>query len=167
VATERLSRRSDGRLLYRLRHRWRDGTTHMLFEPSELIERLAVLVPPPRSHTVRYHGILAPAATCRDQVLPRPSTDSDNDGRHAGNDELKAAPSKRRLSWSKLLARVFAVDVLNCPRCGATMRLMATIHAPEAVRKILGCLGLASRPPPIRRPATLLAPEDQDWIEPA
>ncbi len=33
VATERLSRMEDGRLLYRLKHRWRDGTTHVVFEP--------------------------------------------------------------------------------------------------------------------------------------
>ncbi len=49
VATERLSRLADGRLLYRLKHRWRDGTTHVLFEPLELVEKLAALVPPPRS----------------------------------------------------------------------------------------------------------------------
>jgi hypothetical protein len=116
---------------------------------------------------VRYHGILAPAASCPDQVLPRPSTDSDQDAHRPGGGDAEGAPRERRLSWSKLLARVFSVDVLSCPRCGATMRLMATIHAPESVRKILGSLGFASRPPPISGPATLLAPEDQDWIEPA
>ena len=47
-ATERLSLLADGRLLYRLKHRWRDGTTHVIFEPLELIEKLAPLVPPPR-----------------------------------------------------------------------------------------------------------------------
>lgn len=45
VATERLSRMEDGRLLYRLKHRWRDGTTHVVFEPQELVEKLAALVP--------------------------------------------------------------------------------------------------------------------------
>ena len=29
------------RLLYRLKRRWRDGTTHVIFEPLELIEKLA------------------------------------------------------------------------------------------------------------------------------
>ena len=53
VATERLSRREDGRLLYRLKHRWRDGTTHVVFEPQELVEKLAALVPPRRIHLVR------------------------------------------------------------------------------------------------------------------
>jgi hypothetical protein len=33
VATERLSRLSGGKLLYRLKRRWRDGTTHLIFEP--------------------------------------------------------------------------------------------------------------------------------------
>ena len=28
--------------------RWRDGTTHVIYEPLELLERLAALVPPPR-----------------------------------------------------------------------------------------------------------------------
>ena len=32
LATDRLSNREDGRLVYRLRHRWRDGTTHILYE---------------------------------------------------------------------------------------------------------------------------------------
>jgi hypothetical protein len=41
VATDRLTRLEDGRLLYELRHRWRDGTTHVAFEPLELIEKLA------------------------------------------------------------------------------------------------------------------------------
>ena len=47
VTTERLSLLPDRRLLYRLRHRWRHGTTHVVFEPLELVEKLAALVPPP------------------------------------------------------------------------------------------------------------------------
>jgi hypothetical protein len=61
VASERLSRLEDGRLLYRLKHRWRDGTTHIVFEPQELVEKLAALVPPPRFHLVRYHGLCSAA----------------------------------------------------------------------------------------------------------
>ena len=36
-----------------------DGTTHVVFEPLELLEELAALVPPPRFHLVRYHGSAA------------------------------------------------------------------------------------------------------------
>ena len=57
VATERLSRQPDGQLAIRLKKRWRDGTTCVLFSPQELMEKLAALVPPPRFHLVRYHGV--------------------------------------------------------------------------------------------------------------
>jgi hypothetical protein len=47
------------------------------------------------------------------------------------------------------MQRVFAVDVLICPRCASRMRILAQIHPPDTTRAILDCLGLASRPPPI------------------
>src|SRR5437867_13177460 len=43
VAIERLSLLPDGRLLYRLKRRWRNGTTHVIFEPLELIEKFPAL----------------------------------------------------------------------------------------------------------------------------
>jgi hypothetical protein len=54
-----------------------------------------------------------------------------------------------------MIRRVFAVDVLECPRCGGRMRILAAIQTPEAIRAILDHLGLPSRAPPItpaRRP---------------
>jgi hypothetical protein len=53
-----------------LKHRWRDGTNHIVFEPRELVERLAALVPPPRFHMARYHGVLGPCASLRQRVVP-------------------------------------------------------------------------------------------------
>ena len=53
VRLERLSLLPDGRLLYRLKRRWRNGTTHVIFEPLELVEKLAALVPRPRFNLVR------------------------------------------------------------------------------------------------------------------
>ncbi len=41
VATERLSLLADGHVLYRLKHPWRDGSTHVQFEPLELVEKVA------------------------------------------------------------------------------------------------------------------------------
>jgi hypothetical protein len=73
LATERLSLLPDGRLLYRLKRRWRDGTTHVIYEPLELMERLAALVPPPRFNVTRYYGVLAPAAACASTSVRIPS----------------------------------------------------------------------------------------------
>jgi hypothetical protein len=53
------------------------------------------------------------------------------------------------MPWAELLQRVFEVDALRCPRCGTQMRLLAAIEDPEVARKILGCLGLPARGPPL------------------
>ena len=47
-AAERLSLTPDGRVLHKLRRAWRDGTTHVVFEPLVFLERLAALVPADR-----------------------------------------------------------------------------------------------------------------------
>jgi hypothetical protein len=163
VATERLSVLPDGRLLYRFKRRWRDGTTHMIFEPLELVEKLAALVPPPRFHLIRYHGVLAPSAAFRAMVVPEPKTDAApfHPGCPAGDQALAAKTGNakgndkcrpRNYAWAELLKRVFSIDVLECPRCGGRMRVISAIHPPDAIRKILDCLGLPSRPPPISAP---------------
>jgi len=49
---------------------WADGTTQIVFDPRELIEKLAALVPRPMANHVRYHGYLAPAAPWRAEIVP-------------------------------------------------------------------------------------------------
>jgi hypothetical protein len=145
IATGRLSISKSGRVVYGLRRHWRDGTSAVSFDPLTFIERLAALVPRPRAHQLTYHGVLAPAAAWRDLVVPAqpkrrgaPSPDS-------------ASPSERqgqhRLTWAELLKRVFAIDVLVCPHCGAKRKPIALITQPEVIRKILSHLGLPTEPP--------------------
>jgi len=49
---------------------YRDGTTHVIFEPLDFIARLAALVPKPRVNLTRYHGVFAPNSHLRAQVTP-------------------------------------------------------------------------------------------------
>ncbi len=72
IKVERLSLDPDGRVIYALRRRWRDGTSAIAFDPLDFLSRLAALVPRPRAHLLTYHGILAPAAEWRELVVPRP-----------------------------------------------------------------------------------------------
>ena len=48
------------------------------------------------------------------------------------------------------MRRVFDLDVLQCPRCGGRMSVIATIEAADVLRKILGHLGLPTEPPSTR-----------------
>ena len=45
-------------LSFALKTPWSDGTSHLLLSPMELLEKLAALVPSPRFHPLRYHGVL-------------------------------------------------------------------------------------------------------------
>ena len=47
-----------------------DGRTTLLLQPGELLRRLATLVPPPRAHLLRYHGVFAPASRWRREAPP-------------------------------------------------------------------------------------------------
>jgi hypothetical protein len=151
LALERLEQLPDGRLKYGLRHPWRDGTTAVILEPLDLIARLAALVPAPRRHQLRYHGTLAPHSAWRQQVVPAPPATEDaaaggsTEGSEAGGERRRSS----RIPWAELLRRVFAIDVLECCRCGGRMSIIATVTESEAVRKILTCIGLPARPPPV------------------
>ena len=58
---ERLSWRVEGeRVVYRLPKPRPDGTQQVALTVSELFDRLAALIPPPRRHRHRYLGLLAP-----------------------------------------------------------------------------------------------------------
>lgn len=181
-------------------------------ERHELLERLAPLIPPPRAHQVRYHGLLAPCASGRDRVVPRPVVSSAGaaegpaavaggptrlleqaSGREASREpapniseslerSLGTASSKppdlradqaatnaastgaqhgrggtspkaptRRCLWAELLQQVFEMDALLCPRCGGRMRVLAAITEADVARRILACLNLPTRAPPLAR----------------
>lgn len=129
---------------------WSDGTTHLLLSPQELIEKLAALVPPPRLNLVRYHGVLAPHAADRSLIVPRPATTADVAEDGSGHAHAGDGPSRRhRLSWAKLLARVFRIDVSVCPDCDGRMRVIAALTEPGSIHCCLAGMGLRGRAPPI------------------
>jgi len=148
LACERLERLNDGRILYRLRQRWRDGTSAHVFEPRDFLARLAAQVPPPRAHQVRYHGVLGPCAAWRPYVVPAASDGEGNAGRSACSHDKPQASRARSIAWSDLLRRVFAVDALRCDRCGSKMRVMTAMRSPTAVAGFPACSGRAGRSPP-------------------
>ena len=70
LAHSRLKRRADGKVILKLKRPWRDGTAGMVFEPLDFLAKLAVLVPPARMNTIRFHGVYAPNAKLRSCVVP-------------------------------------------------------------------------------------------------
>ena len=114
------------------------------------MQRLAALVPRPRLHLIRFHGVLAPHARLRAAIVPGAA---ENTSEHAA-EHAHGAPA--RMSWARLLKRVFAIDVEHCPYGGGDLKLIAAIEEPAVIVRILTHLGLPARAPP-RSPARPLA----------
>lgn len=71
IAQHRLTRRSDGSLRYDMKKAWRDGTHAIVIQPLDLIARLCAMIPPPRFNMIRFHGVFAPNARLRAEVVPQ------------------------------------------------------------------------------------------------
>jgi hypothetical protein len=151
IASKRLELLKDGRVRYRLRHPYHDGTRAIILEPMTLIEKLCALIPPPRANLVSYHGILAPNAALRPQVVPQPSSEDRrtlrNRRRKVCLDEISDPERQRRYTFAQLLKRVFKIEILVCPFCQGQRKLIAMITDPPVIRAILKCLKLPADPP--------------------
>jgi hypothetical protein len=135
--------------------------------PFEFLDRLADLVPPPRKHRHRYHGVFAPAHPLRPAVTAlaignigkrqeAAANGLARDGNGTGGccDAAHAHQKPRshdtsRIAWAKLMARVGEEFPLECPNCGGDIRLIAFITEPGPIRKILTHLGEPLEPPPV------------------
>ncbi len=111
-----------------------------------MLERLAALIPPPRLHRYRYHGMLAPNAALRGQVSAlarQPPAPMPN----AAHPSHAPARSPARTLWAVLLARIYEIFPLRCALCGTQMRIIAFVTDKAAVKTILGHLGEPTAPP--------------------
>jgi hypothetical protein len=59
VFTKRLSLTRNGQVRYELKTPWRNGTTHVIFEPLHFISRLAALVSKPKVNLTQFHKVFA------------------------------------------------------------------------------------------------------------
>jgi len=261
-SAERMTLLPDGRIAYEFRREWEDGSSCIVLTPMELMEKLSALIPPPRYHLVRYHGVLAPRSKRRKEVLrkaeaapgcghqaeavapavaagptepeavrsevPELTVDGAGDERVAPARGLAAEPPpareaesavgtgagrkaeppanelskpagprsgeplnesavqeesaaesprpvaatvpaakarapasapsngkpsgrerRRRFAWAELMMRTMDLDVLECPRCGERMAVIACIDEPDVVEKFLRAVGLWEEPPPL------------------
>ena len=176
IAQDSLDIAPGGRVRLELRRPWRDGTRALLFDPLDFLGRLAALTPKPRVNLLLYHGVFAPHAARRRAAVARaredaggtaearavsdPSAGRSSPPAAGGSPPAGEVAARPRASswvkWADLLRRVFEIDVLACARCGGRLRFVAAIDDPEAIRRILGHLGLPTsitpplpaRPPP-------------------
>jgi Putative transposase len=148
LAQSRLQMLDNGLCRITLKRAFSDGTFAIDLDPLSLLCRLAAAVPAPGFNTVRYAGILAPAATWRPLVIPQPPTRSDTAQhttiQHPVDDEREHQKSDRpRRSrwrpWAELLKRSFDIELL-CPRCHTPMKLKSFLTSEKSLQRLLSRL---------------------------
>ena len=106
--------------------------------PLKFLDRLADLVPPPRKHRHRYHGVFAPNHKLRPAVTALAvgnigkRREAVTGGQAAGGratggccdtHQKPRSHDTSRIAWAKLMARVGEEFPLACPTCGGDIRL--------------------------------------------
>ena len=152
LANERVQCNAAGQVVLKLKTPWHDGTMHLVMSPLEFMQRLAALVSRPRLHLIRFHGVLAPNAKLRAMVVPSGPAERADASALAACEPNCAHHRPVRLSWARLLKRVFELDLEHCPNCGGELKIIAAILEAPVIERILTHLGLQARAPP-RAPA--------------
>ena len=135
--------------------------THIVFTPLEFIEKLSALVPKPRVHLIRYAGAFARHAKIRPDVMVKARM---GEGANATADtEETKAPNAKSKNWTRLLKKVFGIDVDSCHACGGkNVKIVAAIMERAVIVKFLNHIGI---PPDIPEVAAARAPPQAsfDW----
>ena len=97
---------------------------------------------------LREHEVLAPNAKLCAMVVP-PEPEAPAQAAPPPACEANCAHHRAvRLSWVRLLKRVFDLDLEHCPNRGGELKIIAAILEQPVIEKILMHLGLQARAPP-------------------
>jgi hypothetical protein len=127
-----------GNIRYQLKTPYRDGTTHVIFEPLDFIARLAALIPRPRANLTRFHGVFAPNSKHR--ALITPSKRGKSVKRQIDGDERSPVEQHAAMTWAQRLKRVFSIDISICEECGGAVKVIASIEDPAVIPTALAAL---------------------------
>jgi len=110
----------------------------------EFIARVVDHIPEPSQQMTRYWGFYANAARGKRHKAEEEAGASP---KRAREDSVEAFTRQARLSWAKLIRRVYEIDPLLCPFCGGQMKILAFITDFATARAIRRSLKLPAQEP--------------------
>jgi hypothetical protein len=141
LALGRLSLDEDeGRVIYRY---GKADDDKVELDYLEFIARVTAHIPDKGQVMIRYYGLYSNAHRGREKKRERAASMMP---------VLEPPPPKQASpGWRELIRKVYEVDPLTCPGCGAQMKVIAFITNYAVIDKIIHHLGVtftAKRPPP-------------------
>ncbi len=124
-----------------LQTRFSDSTTHLLFTPSEFIEKLCALIPPSKLHLVKWSGVFASNHPLRSQIILKPKNKKGFDF-SSGDKQIHDHLPVKNMKWAKHLAHVFKIDVSKCEHCRAAI---CAVTAKEQIIRYLKHQGFGTK----------------------
>jgi hypothetical protein len=155
LSKTRLERRADGLVTLHMKRAWRNGTSSMVFSPTELVARLAALVARCALDLRPLFRFAAGLSTrrgrtpCCTSECWRPMPPGERrwfQGQPLAKEQRKS--NRVRFTWSELLRRVFRVDGWLCRSCHRPMTLRAVVKGPPASALVFQSLQGSARAPP-------------------
>jgi ribosomal protein S27E len=156
LSEKRLSLTPQGKVCYQLKTPYRDGTTHVVFEPVDFIARLAALVPKPRVNLTRFHGVFAPNSRQRARITPA-KRGKGSQARALGEQDLTSCHVS--MTWAQRLKRVFHIDIETCLQCGGAVKIIACIEDQAVIKKILDHLNAKTSAGTLKLPESRAPPQ--------
>ena len=93
--------------------------------------------------------MLGPNAKLRAMVVPHGPEQAIGKSELTATEPGCAHGRPTRISWTRLLKRVFEIDLEHCPNCGGEFKIIAAILEAPVIERILRHLGLEARAPPL------------------
>jgi len=141
------------------------GNSTKVWNVRDFIADATLFIPPQGVRLIRFYGLYSSRSRWRWpqwQYVTRHAPQGWKTTHGVSDTEPSPQPSSPsvpqsscRSAWARLIAKVYEIDPLVCPRCSCRMRILAVITAPAEVNKILRYLVKIGRPPPGLNPASL------------
>ena len=152
-----------GKVLFRTKYSEYFGENTHLFDALEFLAELTQHIPPRRVQMIRRYGLYSSRTKGRWSQMPHVAARAPEGWRESHLSEASAVEdpgfellddgeevtvNARRRAWARLLAKVYEIDPLVCPKCGSEMKVIAVIQDPVEIRDILTHLVKKGRAPP-------------------
>lgn len=131
-----------------------------IFDPLSFIAELTQHIPLRRRAQVIYYGRYSSASRGK-----RKRDEGNSDPRVVV--ASSTVPRSIRRAWARLIAKVYQVNPLICPRCGGKMKITEFIFDPEEIEEIMLQQGIELHPhnkSPAREPRDIVYELYQDSI---
>ena len=151
-----------GKVIFKTKYNPYFNENLKVYDPVEFIGLAAQHIPVPRVRLIRYFGLYLSKSKGKWQLwehvikhAPKGWKDESGLERHEEETEVEEIcdidsilHKKSKACWARLIAKIYEVDSMICPKCSSEMCVVAIITSEYEVKKILQHLVKTGKSPP-------------------